>query len=127
MASAVFAKFVGKILGQSASLYLRGESRVCLLIASVGFSSGAITLVKWVLRLALAVVALIVAAKALFFVLIGVMAVVAAAALIAGPHQGEAEDALSAYGTGKFGEWRDGDAGYGHYDSFGHRDDNYGK
>lgn len=127
MASAVFAKFVGKILGQSASFYMRGESRVCLLFASVGFSSRAMTLVKWVLRLALVVVALIVAAKTMFFVLIGVMAVVAAAALITGPHQDVAEDALSGYGAGKFGEWRDGDAGYGHYDSFGQRDDNCGK
>lgn len=127
MASAVFAKFVGKILGQSASLYMRGESRVCLLIASVGFSLRAMTLVKWVLRFALVVVALTIAAKTLFFVLIGVMAVVAAAVLITGPQRGAAEDALSGYGTGKFGDWRDGDAGYGHYDSFGQRDDNYGK
>ncbi|MDT3722670.1 DUF3742 family protein [Pseudomonas oryzihabitans] len=127
MASAVFAKFVGKILGQSASLIMRGESRVCLLLASVGFSSRAMTFVKWLLRLAIVVVALIVAAKTMFFVLIGVMAVVAATALITGPHQDAAEDALSGYGAGKFGEWRDGDTGYGHYDSFGQRDDNYGK
>jgi len=127
MTSAFFAKSVGKILGRTALLYLRGESRVVLLIESFGFGSAAMKFARWVLRLTLALVVLTFAGKTLFFVFIAAMSVIAAGALITGDRHSEAEDTLPAYGTGRFGEWRDGDAGYGHYDSFGHRDDNYGK